>query len=108
VDFAAYPFASDPRLWSEDRLHANSLGHARIAEALAHVLGLPDSSANWAQPFPEPLSQGLRKRLLAELHWTRGYLLPWLWRHATGRSSGDGITAKRPTLLAMNESEHRS
>ncbi len=34
-DFAAYPVASDPRLWSDDRLHANSAGHARIADALA-------------------------------------------------------------------------
>lgn len=30
VDFAAHPVASDPRLWSEDRLHANAVGHARI------------------------------------------------------------------------------
>lgn len=27
VDFAAHPVASDARLWNEDRLHANALGH---------------------------------------------------------------------------------
>lgn len=36
VDFAAYPVATDRRLWSDDRIHANSAGHARIADALAH------------------------------------------------------------------------
>jgi lysophospholipase L1-like esterase len=40
VDLAAHPVASDPRLWSDDRLHANSLGHARIAAALAYAAGL--------------------------------------------------------------------
>ncbi len=45
VDFAEHPVASDPRLWSEDRLHANAAGHARIAAALAHALGLPDAGA---------------------------------------------------------------
>ena len=102
VDFAAHPVASDPRLWSEDRLHANSLGHALIAEALAHALGLPDSGADWSTPFPEPFSRRAGAMLVAEMHWMRRYLLPWLWRHATGRSSGDGITAKRPTLAPMD------
>src|SRR5438093_1109693 len=40
LDFAAYPVGSDPRLWSADRIHANAAGHARIADALAHALGL--------------------------------------------------------------------
>ncbi len=101
VDFTAHPVASDPRLWSEDRLHANSLGHARIAEALAHVLQLPDSFADWATPLPERPSRGPGAALLTEMRWTRRYLLPWLWRHATGRSSGDGIIAKRPALMPV-------
>src|SRR2546428_7250184 len=44
--------ASDPRFWSEDRLHANALGHERVAEALAHALGLPGASAAWAAALP--------------------------------------------------------
>ena len=31
VDLAAHPVSSDRRLWNEDRLHANSEGHRRIA-----------------------------------------------------------------------------
>ena len=52
VDFAAYPVATDQRLWSEDRIHANSAGHVRISEALAQALNLPDTNDAWRQPFP--------------------------------------------------------
>ncbi len=98
VDFAAHPFASDPRLWSEDRLHANALGHSRIADALAHALSLPGSSTDWMVPLPERPTRGYRARMAAELAWTRRHLLPWLSRHARGRSSGDGRRPKRPEL----------
>jgi lysophospholipase L1-like esterase len=98
IDFTAHPVASDPRLWSEDRLHANSVGHARIAEALAHALSLPGAGSEWAAPLPEPSRRGLSRALAVELSWGRRYLLPWLWRHARGRSSGDGCLPKRPRL----------
>jgi len=102
VDFTAHPFASDPRLWSEDRLHANSLGHARIADALAHALSLPGSSAAWMTPLPEGPPRGYSARLRAELAWTWRFLLPWLSRHARGRSSGDGRCCKRPELRLVD------
>jgi lysophospholipase L1-like esterase len=97
-DFAAYPVASDARLWSGDRLHANSRGHALMADALAWHLGLPGTNRDWASPLegtapPSPLAL-----LRAEHAWLRTHLLPWLWRHARGRSSGDGVQAKRPQL----------
>ncbi len=98
IDFTAHPVASDPRLWSEDRLHANSLGHARIAEALAHALSLPGAGADWASPLPFRPPRGLARGLADELSWGRRYLMPWLWRHARGRSSGDGCLPKRPRL----------
>jgi hypothetical protein len=34
----------------------------------------------------------------ATLAWTRQFLLPWVHRRVTGRSSGDGVSPKRPTL----------
>jgi len=52
VDVARHPVASDPRLWCDDRLHANALGHARIAAALADALGLPGTDASWSHPLP--------------------------------------------------------
>lgn len=98
VDFAAHPVASDPRLWSEDRLHANAVGHARIAAALADALGLPDSDGTWTHPLPAAAARTGRERLAAEISWARGYLVPWVWRHLRGRSSGDGLHPKRPLL----------
>ncbi len=97
VDFAAHRVASDRRLWHEDRLHANSLGHERIAAALAHALGLAGFDDSWARPLP-PESKTFGRRVASELGWTRRYLLPWVWRHLQGRSTGDGCKAKRPEL----------
>lgn len=105
VDVAAHPVASDPRLWSDDRLHANSLGHARIAAALAHAAGIRADGIDdtWSAPLvpPEPPRPTLAERLATELRWTRRHLLPWAWRHARGLSSGDGISAKRPNLTPV-------
>ena len=100
-DLAAYPVASDARLWSDDRLHANSVGHARIADALAHHLGLPDSDPLWSDPLPPLPPPTLRDILRAELAWARRHLLPWIWRHLRGRSSGDGVAPKRPDLTPL-------
>jgi lysophospholipase L1-like esterase len=101
VDFAAFPVAADRRLWSDDRFHANALGHAMIAEALAHALRVPGTSDAWQRPLPEAPPRSLGQVLAAELSWTRGHLVPWVWRHLQGRSSGDGIAAKRPELLPV-------
>jgi lysophospholipase L1-like esterase len=104
VDFAAHPAAADPRFWSEDRLHANSLGHARIAEGLAHALGLPDASAAWMAPLPAREAAPWPVALRSEMAWARRHLVPWLVRHARGRSSGDGRSPKRPELSPFTTS----
>lgn len=98
VDLAAHPVASDPRLWNEDRLHANSQGHTRIAAALAQALGLPGTDMSWAEPLPPLPPPSWAKRAHTELSWARHHLLPWLVRHALGRSSGDGRGPKQPEV----------
>lgn len=107
VDFAAHRVGSDPRLWSDDRLHANSEGHARIAAALAWVLGMPGTDESWALPLPDVPKRGLGDTMAAEWRWARRHFLPWVGRHMRGRSSGDNITAKRPTLLPVALSHAR-
>ena len=87
--------------WSDDRLHANSIGHARIAEALAFSLGLPGSDASWTEPLPSRPRATPLDLVRAELAWTRRHLLPFIWRHLRGRSSGDGIRPKRPELTPL-------
>lgn len=101
VDFAAHPVASDARLWSEDRLHANADGHARIAAALAHALGIAGHDDSWLEPLPAAPPLSLVGKARAELRWGRKYFLPWIWRHLHGRSTGDGIVPKRPQLAPV-------
>lgn len=108
VELAHVPVVTDPRLWSSDRLHANALGHARIAAALADGLGLPGSSSAWTHPLPTPpvLPRGLAA-MGAELHWLTSYFTPWLLRRLLGASSGDGRQAKRPSLLPVRTTFER-
>ncbi len=101
VDVARHPVASDPRLWSDDRLHANALGHARIAAALAHALGLPGTDDSWAAPLPPAEPPGWSAVVRAEVAWGRRYLVPWIWRSLRGRSSSEGVSAKRPALAPV-------
>ncbi len=97
VDFARHAVGSDPRLWSPDRLHANSAGHARIAAALAWAIGLPGTDESWSTPLPEAVPRSWREKVAAEVHWGYGYFLPWVWRQLRGGSSGDD-RPKRPNL----------
>lgn len=97
VDFAAHAVATDRRLWSEDRIHANSAGHARIADALAQALELPGSNDAWHAPLPA-LPQTRAQWCAAEARWIRWHLLPWIWDGLRGRSAADGRGPKRPTL----------
>ncbi len=98
IDLARHPMATDVRIWSSDRLHANALGHTRIAAAIVHQLGISGVRDPWDAPLPPRDPATVVSRVRAELLWARDYLLPWVLRHARGRSSGDGISPKRPTL----------
>lgn len=100
VDVAAHEVGGDARLWHDDRLHANSLGHERIAMGLAHTAGLA-GFADWAQPLPPAPRRGLEDFARAEVRWGRAYLVPWILRHARGESSGDGRAPKRPQLTLL-------
>jgi hypothetical protein len=95
VELDVHQVASDRRLWNDDRLHANSEGHRRIALAAAHALGLPDADASWTDVFTDSLG---RRRPHSHAIWFGRYFTPWLIRRLRGRSSGDGRVAKRPEL----------
>ena len=93
---------TDPRLWTSDRLHASSLGHERIAAALAHALQLPGSDDAWTLPLAPRAIPPAHHEAAAELRWIAAFLGPWLGRRLLGRSSGASRTAKRPQLLPLN------
>lgn len=106
VDFDQHPVACDPRLWSTDRLHANAAGHARMAHALAHALGLPGADDTWALPLPEEPPRSPIHRFAADLAWAGRFVVPWAWRRLRGRSSGDGLAPKRPELRSIVPAGH--
>ena len=87
----------DPRLWSVDRLHANSLGHQRITDAIAEALGLAPDFDPW-EPLPPAERVARRVALAREAAWVGRHMTPWVVRRVRRRSSGDGVVAKRPTL----------
>jgi len=101
VDLGDVPVAGDPRLWSQDRLHPSSAGHARIAAAFAQALQLPGSDGSWADPLPPLERRRPREVVMAEVSWAGMHLLPWVARRARGRSSGDGRLAKRAELAPL-------
>lgn len=101
LDLAAHQIASDPRMWSRDRLHANPDGHARIADAVAHALALPGSDERWRDPLPAAPVAGLRGRLTEHVRWGRDYFVPWLWRRVHGPPASAPLTPKRPSLAPV-------
>jgi lysophospholipase L1-like esterase len=100
VDFAAHSLGGDRRLWHEDRLHANSLGHERVAMGLAHAVGLPGFEG-WSRPLPQTPPRTWRDAARAELHWSRTYLLPWLADRARPQPPAEVARPKRPALSPL-------
>ena len=96
ADLAADRMATDPALWHDDRLHANSEGHRRIALALADSLGL--DAGDWRDPLPESPRTSIAGVLVRELAWTATHLAPWLWGRGLGRSAVEQGVCKRPEL----------
>ncbi|RDI50990.1 SGNH/GDSL hydrolase family protein [Nocardia mexicana] len=100
VDFEPVAATTDPRVWAEDRLHLNPLGHDLVARAVADTLGLPGADDSWRQPLP-PHRRGVAELVTAELRWAALHMAPWIGRRLRGVSTGTHITAKRPQLLPI-------
>jgi lysophospholipase L1-like esterase len=75
-----------------DRLHLNPTGHQHIALEVLAALGV---SHEVLREVPEARPAPTRRE---DLMWAREHLAPWVHRRLTGRSSGDGISPKRPTF----------
>lgn len=100
VDFWEYPVLNDQRFWSDDRLHLNAVGHQRVAMAVLESLGqsLPTP---WWEPLPDVAALSVPARAGRDVAWVGRHLAPWVGRRLTGRSSGDGVTPKRPECLPL-------
>lgn len=110
VDLWALNALTDPRAWSEDRLHLNGAGHQIVAARIADLLGFPMGPPEaWMDPWttpPRQLPRILRRRQTRR--WARQHLVPWLSRRAMGRSSGDGRLPKRPRLEYLHDEAVRA
>ncbi|MFC8198462.1 SGNH/GDSL hydrolase family protein [Streptomyces sp. NPDC057298] len=103
VDLYGAASLGDPRMWDVDRLHLTGEGHRRVAEAVWQALGHAAEDAEWHTPMPASAPPGWAARRVADARFARQYLLPWIGRRLTGRSSGDGRPPKRPELLPYEE-----
>jgi lysophospholipase L1-like esterase len=100
VDFAAEPVAGHPALWHDDRLHANSEGHRRIAAALAEAFGL--EAEDWRSEPNETATSGLVRIIGREALWIGSHMTPWLWGRLRGDEFATGGRCKRPELLPVS------
>ena len=91
----------------EDRLHLNPDGHRHVAHAIAAALGVTESDTTWPTAVPSAPRDGALQRVEDELRWAQTFLLPWIGRRLTGRSSGDGQHPKRPQLRSMEPGAFR-
>ncbi|MFF2848131.1 SGNH/GDSL hydrolase family protein [Streptomyces sp. NPDC058001] len=98
VDLYGASVLGDRRLWDVDRLHLTGEGHRRVAEAVWQTLGYPPED-DWRTPLAPARAPSWGARRTADVRFARRYLVPWIGRRLTGRSSGDGRPAKRPELL---------
>ncbi len=89
------------QMWAPDRIHLTEQGHHRVAQHALHALGLDTDDAGWALPLPPAPPRPRREALREDIGWVGAHALPWVGRRLRGRSSGDGVTAKRPRPLPL-------
>lgn len=83
--------------WSPDRLHLNSLGHARVAARMLNELGVATPLPGADDPDPGPPGP------FEQAAFYGRYALPWVARRVLRRSSGDGRSAKIPDWTLVEE-----
>ena len=104
VDDEALIALTDRRMWAEDRLHLNELGHARVAANVLYALGATDPAVLggpvgwWGAALPPGPTVVRRTALAADLAWIRVHVAPWLARRVRRISSGDRMEPKDAAL----------
>jgi lysophospholipase L1-like esterase len=102
ADMWALRELGDPRMWAPDRLHLSPIGHHTVARMVLAALRVE----NDLEPYnPEPLPPRTWRQARGEdVSWAREYFGPWIVRRLRKQSSGDGVSAKRPTAGGVRES----
>ena len=84
-----------------DRMHLNSHGHTHMAHAVLEAIGV-EHGLDPVVIEPLPVLRR-REQWAANAQWTREFLVPWVHRRVTGRSSGDSVTPKHPVLTRVDQ-----
>jgi len=102
IDLFADDTFRNPAMWSADRLHLSSAGHRRVAGHVLTALGV-GVEEDWllVPPMPAPTPWLLARG--SDLRWAGQHLAPWIKRRLVGASSGDQVTAKRPSLTPITD-----
>ncbi|WP_205473147.1 SGNH/GDSL hydrolase family protein [Nocardioides sp. SYSU D00038] len=99
VDFWRLREYRDWRYWDDDRMHMGPAGHQRMAIEVLDRLGV----AHDLQPLPlrDLPVLGRADRAREHATWVRESAAPWVHRRLTGRSSGDTVSPRYPTLTRL-------
>ncbi len=82
----------DRRLWGDDRLHLATPGHEIVAGAVCEAIGIRHTLQ------VDPATSGAARTRRQRLAWLVRHAVPWFFRRLRGRSLGDGLTPRYPTL----------
>jgi lysophospholipase L1-like esterase len=91
VDNWADSELAELRYWSRDKLHLGPLGHERVAANVLAALGV-ELDDGWSGG-----AESIHHSQRTAAYWSQ-YVLPWIGRRLTGRSSGDNRVPKIATL----------
>ena len=99
VDFWRFREYREWKMWDEDRMHMGPAGHQQMAIRVLDTLGISHD----LEPLSlnDPGTTHRRAQVRGQALWVRDHAGPWVQRRVTGKSSGDGIEPKRPTLLPI-------
>jgi lysophospholipase L1-like esterase len=101
IDLWGMDALRDWRMWAPDRIHLTSEGHRRVALNALTALGFTTPDTGWAEPLPPAAPTSRADAARATAQWSREYLGPWVRRRVRGQSSGDSLSAKRPTVTEV-------
>lgn len=87
---------ANSQYWSLDRLHLAAVGHRRVAANVLRGMGY-EPPAEWVLTADRIPAPGARE----QMRYLREHVAPWVGRRLTGRSSGDGRTAKYPDWVEI-------
>lgn len=99
VDFWRIKDYRDDRMWDIDRMHMSSAGHQRMAIAVLDALGITHDLV--AVDLGDRIELSKKQRRAANADWAKGYVAPWIQRRVTGKSSGDALSPRWPSLTSI-------